>query len=100
MRRDHGGYLQIRLSLINSYGRFYEFCCTTNSSSDVLKAYVQSWLETAHPMSVELLCKSLYGHPASGGHWAKKFRCVAKELGGSESTTRPSWHGLRKSVGL
>ena len=65
------------------------------TQSDVIKAYVQSWLQTQHPTFVELppelappqfahshrpcvrLYKSLYGHPESGGHWARKFACVA-----------------------
>ena len=84
------------------------------SQSDVVKAYVQSWLDTVHPTYVELpaelvpeqfahihrpcvrLYKSLYGHPESGGHWAKKFQSVAKALGGVESTTHPSSYWFEK----
>ena len=78
------------------------------TQSDVVKAYVQSWLDTQHPTYVELpaelvpkefahlrrpcvrLFKSLYGHPESGGHWHRRFSQVAAELGGKESSTFPS----------
>ena len=76
--------------------------------SDVVKAYVQSDLNTEHPTYVELskeltppefrhihrpcvrLHKSLYGHPESGGHWHRKFQAVVTKLGGKECPNYPS----------
>ena len=75
------------------------------TQSDVKKGYVQSWLETAHPMFVELpqeLTPRKYAHihrPCLRLYKSlcdlnradvKKFHSVAQELGGCESTTRPS----------
>ena len=80
----------------------------STTQSDVVKAYIQSDLNTLVPTYVELpweltpehlrhlhrpctrLWKSLYGHPESGGHWAHRFADVISTLGGFESKIFPS----------
>ena len=78
------------------------------SQSDVIKAYIQSDLQTENGTYIELpeelvpehlkwmrrpctkLHKSLYGHPESGGQWGLKFKSIMGLLGRVESPLFPS----------
>ena len=70
----------------------------STSQSDVVRAYIQSYLNTKVPTWVQLppelvpdkfkhikdpcvrLYRSLYGHPESGYHWDQRFKAIMKEL--------------------
>ena len=71
----------------------------STSQSDVVRAYIQSVLNTRVPTWVELpaelvpeefknvrrpcvrLYRSLYGHPEAGYHWDQRFKKIMKEMG-------------------
>ena len=96
------------MSAINGNLAFGALKGNKTTQSDVVRAYLQSVLETKVPTYVELpeelvpehmkhvvrpcvrLWRSLYGHPESGYHWDQRFRSVMSQMNAVHLDNFPS----------
>ena len=100
------------MSAINGNLAFGAIKGNKTTRSDVVRAYLQSFLDTKVPTSVELpvelvlehlrhivrpcvrLWRSLYGHPESGYHWNERFKSVMTQMNGVHLDDFPSNYWL------
>eukprot|EP00435_Cladocopium_sp_Y103_P014697 s1958_g3.t1 len=105
------------MSAINGNLAFGAIKGNKTTQSDVVRAYLQSKLETKVPTYVELpselvpedmkhvvrpcvrLWRSLYGHPESGFHWNERFKSVMSQMNAVHLDDFPSNYWL-PSFGL
>ena len=100
------------MSSINANLAFGAMVGNKTTQSDVVRAYLQSYLGTKVETWVELapelvpaeyqhikrpcvrLWRSLYGHPESGIHWNERFKAVMSQLGAVPLPSFPSNYWL------